>query len=85
MKSYVPIHRTVVSCVAQPLPTLTTEPCGGETVVVEVTVMSKVAPWVPGPITVQSDGVVLEWEGMDDGPTTTSTLVTAVSPDELFG
>ena len=86
MLSCVPFHETVycVSCMAQPLPTLTTEPCGGDTTVVEISVKGTVAPWTSRPITVQPDGIVPERKGVDDGPTTTSAFATTVVPDQFF-
>ena len=71
---------------AQPLITLMTEPCGEDTVMVEVAVESTVTPWVSRSITliVLPDGVMPEWKRVDDGATTTSASATAVLPDQIL-
>ena len=82
MLSCVSLHETItcISCVAQPLPILTTEPHGGDAAMVDVTVKGTVALWMSRTITVEADGEVPEWKGVDDSPTTTSTSTTAVFP-----
>ena len=89
MKSCVPFHEAItcrVSCMAQPHPTLTTEPCGEYTAVVGVAVKSTMTPWVSRPVTVvvQPDGVVPEGKRVDDGPSATSPSATAVLPDQIL-
>ena len=87
MLSCVPFYETVtccVSCMAQPLPTLTTVPRGGDTAMVDITVKGTVAPWTSWPITVQPDGIVPEWKGVDDSPTTTSASATTIVPDQFL-
>ena len=89
MKSCVPFHKAVtccVSCMAQPFPTLTTEPCGEDTAMMDITVESTVTPWVSRFVTVviQPDGIVPEWKRVDNSPTTTSTSATAVLPDQIL-
>ena len=71
---------------AQPLITLTTEPCGEDRAMVEVAVENTVTPWVLRSITliVSHDGVVPEWKRVNDGATTTSVSVTAVLPDQIL-
>ena len=86
MLSCVPFHEAVtcVFCMVQPLPTLTTEPCGGDTTVVEISVKGTVAPWTSRPITIQPDGIVPERKGVDDGPTMTSAFATTEVPDQFL-
>ena len=86
MVSCVPFHKTVigVSRVAQPLSTLTTEPRGGDTAMVDITVEGAVAPWVSRPVTVDPDGEVPKGKGMDDGTTTTSASATTVVANQFL-
>ena len=83
MQSCVPFQETIVSisCTAQPLVTLPTEPSGGDAAMMDVSVQSTVTPWMPRPVTLQPDGV---WKGADDGSTTTSTSATTVIPDQIL-
>ena len=56
-----PLHNiiTCVSCIAQPLPTLLTEPFRGDRVMVDIMVESIITLWTFRTITLQSDGVVV--------------------------
>ena len=82
----VPFHEAIlwVSRVAQPLPALTTEPCGGDAAMVDVTVKGTIASWTSWPITVDPGGVVPERKGVDDGPTTTSASATTVVANQFL-
>ena len=52
---------------------------------VDITVESTVTPWTSRTFTLQSDGVVPERKGVDDGPTTTSRSATAIVPNQILG
>ena len=71
---------------AQPLITLTTEPCGEDMAMVEVAVESTMTLWVLRSTTliVSPDWVMPEWKRVDGGATTTSASATAVLADQIL-
>ena len=88
MTSCVPFQKTVtacVTCMAQPLITLTTKPGGEHTTMVNIAMKSTMSTGMSWPIVVcQSDRVMPEWKGADDRCSTTSASATTVLPNEIL-